>query len=195
MSNGRTDVSSFSKGRKSWCGRHARRKAQPSTKLGGSLRFPAPPILKLITLLILAVSTVSARAEPSSWVVQMAQAKQDADSDAAVERMNRRFPQKVRAGALVGLPVLDYGDVTLGIVRHVVRGPDKRIKLIVIYSKWFGWFGRPVAVPIEAVAILARQIASLDMSPNEFEAAPTWSQGSDAAVPGDEIIRIAVTRR
>jgi len=109
--------------------------------------------------------------------------------------MNRRFPQKVRVGDLIGLPMLDDNDVTLGRVERVVRTPEGKIKLIVGYSKWFGWFGRPVAVPIEVVAILARQIASLDMPPAEYEAAPTWTEGKDMPIPDNEIIRIAVTRR
>jgi hypothetical protein len=109
--------------------------------------------------------------------------------------MNRRFPQKVKVGDLIGLPMLDDNDVTLGRVSRVVRTPEGKIKLIVGYSKWFGWFGRPVAVPIEVVAILARQIASLDMPPSEYAAAPTWTEGKDVAIPDSEIIRIAVTRR
>ena len=109
--------------------------------------------------------------------------------------MNRRFPQKVKVGDLIGLPVLDDNDVTLGRVQRVVHTPEGKIKLIVGYSKWFGWFGRPVAVPIEVVAILARQIASLDMPPAEYEAAPTWTEGKDTPIPYSEIIHIAVTRR
>jgi hypothetical protein len=109
--------------------------------------------------------------------------------------MSRRFPQKVRVGDLIGLPMLDDNDVTLGHVERVVRTPEGKIKLIVGYSKWFGWFGRPVAVPIEVVAILGRQIASLDMPPAEYAAAPIWTVGKDVAIPDNDIIRIAVTRR
>ncbi len=110
-------------------------------------------------------------------------------------KMARRFPQKVRAGDLIGLPMLDDNDVTLGHVIKVVRTPEGKIKLIVSYSPWFGWFGRPVAVPIEAVAILARQIASLDMQPPEYAKAPTWVEGKDQPILDSEIIRIALTRR
>jgi hypothetical protein len=109
--------------------------------------------------------------------------------------MARRFPQKVKVGDLIGLPILDDDDVTLGHVQQVVRSPEGKIKLIVSYSKWFGWFGRPVAVPIEVVAILAKQIASLDMQPAEYEKAPTWTAGTDRPITADDIIRIAVTRR
>jgi PRC-barrel domain len=110
-------------------------------------------------------------------------------------KMARRFPQKVKVGDLIGLPVLDDDDVTLGHVRQVARSPQGKIKLIVGYSRWFGWFGRPVAVPIEAVAILAKQIASLEMPPAEYEQAPTWMADPDRPLAESEIIRIALTRR
>jgi hypothetical protein len=110
-----------------------------------------------------------------------------------VERMNRRFPQPVRVGDLIGLPVLDDRSSTLGFVRQVVRTAAGNIQLIVSYSRWFGWFGRPVAVPIEVVGIEGRQLASLDMPRSDYAAAPTW-QGQDAALPDDATIRIALAR-
>jgi hypothetical protein len=111
-----------------------------------------------------------------------------------VERMNRRFPQPVRVGDLIGLPVLDDRASTLGFVRQVVRTAQGKTVLVVSYSSWFGWFGRPVAVPIEVVGIEGRQLASLDMSRSEYAAAPTW-QGADATVlPDDTTIRIALAR-
>ncbi|HEX4556811.1 MAG TPA: PRC-barrel domain-containing protein [Xanthobacteraceae bacterium] len=113
----------------------------------------------------------------------------------AEARMQRRFPQPVKVGDLIGLPVLDDGDVTLGRVRQVVRTPQGKIRLIVSYGGWLGWGARPVAVPIEVVAILARQIAALDMPPAEFAAAPTWTAAEDRPIPADEFIRIAITRR
>lgn len=118
-----------------------------------------------------------------------------ADATTPEERMRRRFPQSVRVGDLIGLPVLDYDDVTLGRVRQVVRTPQGRILLIVSYGGWLGWGTRPVAVPIEVVAMLGRQIAALDMMPSDFAAAPTWSGTGAQAVPQDEIIKIAITRR
>jgi hypothetical protein len=146
-----------------------------------------------------------AEVAPAEKVQDKAQEKaQDKTQDKAQDKivdnspeaiMNRRFPQKVKVGDLIGLPMLDDSDVTLGRVQRVVRTPEGKIKLIVGYGKWFGWFGRPVAVPIEVVAILARQIASLDMPPQEYDAAPTWTEGKDAPIPDSEIIRIAVTRR
>jgi hypothetical protein len=80
----------------------------------------------------------------------------------------------------------------------VVRTPAG-IVLVVPYRAWLGWaptdWGRKtVAVPIETVAILGRQVAALDFSRADFAAAPAWmAHGTPLA--GDETVHIAVTRR
>jgi hypothetical protein len=61
-------------------------------------------------------------------------------------------------------------------------------------SAFFGWFTRPVSVPIEAVGIEGRQIASLDMARAEYAKAPTWQLGGATALPADATIRIALSR-
>jgi hypothetical protein len=158
----------------------------------------------LLTAALMMATADGLRADPPGGDRLLTVAAQVAESTTADERpadespearMARRFPQKIRVGDLIGLPVLDDNDVTLGHVRQVVRNPQGKIRLIVSYSRWFGWNGRPVAVPIEVVAILGRQLASIDMQPADYAAAPTWSGGGDRVVPGDEIIRIAIARR
>jgi hypothetical protein len=111
------------------------------------------------------------------------------------EKMRRRFPQPVRVGDLIGLPLLDWDDSTIGYVRHVVRTPEGKIQLIVNQGRLFGWGGRLVQVPIEAVAILARQLDLLDISVEEFRAAPAWSAATTQPIPSDDMIRIALSRR
>lgn len=111
------------------------------------------------------------------------------------ERMQRRYPQPVKIGDLIGLPVLDFHDRTLGYVKSVVQTPEGKIKLIVPYGGFLGWGRRPVAVPIEAVAIAARQLAALDMTRAEFDAAPAWNDPQSRALPAGEIIRIGLYRR
>jgi hypothetical protein len=110
------------------------------------------------------------------------------------ERMRRRFPQPVRVGDLIGLRVLNDKHVTIGFVRHVVRTPQGRIQLIVAHSGVLGWDGRLVAVPIEVVGIMGRQLASLDMKPEEYAAAPTWSGGDAEVILPDEKILIGLTQ-
>jgi hypothetical protein len=84
------------------------------------------------------------------------------------------LPRGNQVGDLIGLPVLDLNCSTLGYVRQVVRTPAGEIEFIVDYSRWWGWFGRPVAVPLEVLGIAGRQLVSLDMPPSEYAAASTW---------------------
>jgi len=110
------------------------------------------------------------------------------------ERMLKRFPQAVRVGDLIGLPVLDDGASTLGYVRQVVRTAQGNIELIVSYSRWWGWFGRPVAVPIEVVGIEGRQLVSLDMPPSAYASAPTWQSMDATNLPANASIHVALAR-
>ena len=114
------------------------------------------------------------------------------------EKMNMRFQQPVKVGDLIGLAVLDDYDLTMGYVRQVVRTPEGKIRLIVTQGGWLGpWFSfgsRLVAVPIEVVVILGRQLAAFDMPRHEFASAPTWS-GNGSPIAPDETIKIAIARR
>jgi hypothetical protein len=131
--------------------------------------------------------------------------KSDADAVAEKEltpeqKMQKRFPHPVRVGDLIGLPVLDDDDSTIGYVRQVVRSPDGKISLIVPYSARFGWVHtewgkRAVAVPIETVVILARQLDAVDMPRSEFDEAPTWTPSEGQVVGADEKTLIGLGRR
>lgn len=110
-------------------------------------------------------------------------------------RMQKRFPQFVRVGDLIGLPVEDDDSRTLGYVRRVVRTPHGKIKLIVGYGGVLGWGTRLVAVPIEVVGIFGRQLASLDMPRHEYAKAPPWHDTGDTVIPDDDAIRVALARR
>jgi hypothetical protein len=110
------------------------------------------------------------------------------------ERYLKRFPQPARVGDLIGLPVLDLNSTTLGYVRQVVRSPAGEIEFIVDYSRWWGWFGRPVAVPLEVLGIAGRQLVSLDMPPSEYAAASTWHDTGAARLPADATVRVALAR-
>ena len=117
------------------------------------------------------------------------------DSLSPEEKMQRRYPQWVRVGDLIGLPVLDNDDRTLGRVRTVVRTSDGKIQLIVPFGGFLGWRQRLVAVPIEVVAIAGRQIAALDMTRAEFDAALAWNDPGSQVISSGERIRIGLYRR
>jgi hypothetical protein len=109
--------------------------------------------------------------------------------------MQKRFPQPKRAGDLIGLPVLDDYDRTIGHIKHVVRTQAGKLQLVVTYGGYLGWRQRLIAGPIEVVAIAGRQLAALDMTRAEFDAAPAWSASQTTPVAPDDVIRIALYKR
>jgi hypothetical protein len=157
-------------------------------------------IFRIIAVTMAAMAIAAAPAEiVFSTTPQDSSARSEDQTLTPEQRMQRRYPQPVKVGFLIGLPVLDERDSTYGYIREVVRTPDGKIVLIVPYRAWLGWaptdWGRKtVAVPIETVAILARQVAALDFSREEFAAAPAYTPGG-TALSGDETIAIAVYRR
>jgi hypothetical protein len=166
------------------------------------------PSLLCVSLLVLQASLLDAGErglEPALIAAQAADGLQpsagnvesagEQEKVSPEEKMRRRFPQPVKVGDLIGLPVLDWDDVTIGHVRQVVRTPEGKIQLVVTYGGLFGWRQRLVPVAIEVVAILARQLAALDMSRAEFDKAPTWSASQTTPIPPNEVIQIAITRR
>ena len=110
------------------------------------------------------------------------------------ERYLKHFPQPARVGDLIGMPVLDLYSKTLGYVRKLISTPAAEIEFIVNYSQWWGWFGRPVAVPLEALGIEGGHLVSLDMSPSEYAAAPTWHDTGATPLPADATVRVALSR-
>jgi len=110
------------------------------------------------------------------------------------ERYLKRFPQPARIGDLIGMPVLDLNSKTLGYVEKVVQTSTGEIEFIVGYSRWWGWFGRPIPVPLEALGIEGGHLVSLDMSPSEYAAAPTWHDTAATPLPVDATIRVALSR-
>ena len=109
--------------------------------------------------------------------------------------MQRRYPQPARVGDLIGLPLLDDDDRTIGHIKHVVKTQAGKLQLIVTYGGFLGMGQRLVAVPIEVVAIAGRQLASLDMTRAGFDAAPTWNESQATPIASDEVIRVALYKR
>jgi hypothetical protein len=127
-------------------------------------------------------------------MTQAAGAAPAAPPSAAEQRMQARFPQPVRVGDLIGLPVVDDNERTIGFVRRVVRTPQDKIQLIVSCGGWFGWGTRSVAVPIEVVGIAGQQLASLDMPRSDYAVAPSWQDVNAASLSKDDSIRVALAR-
>jgi hypothetical protein len=163
-------------------------------------RLAAPGlVLAAVSLAVSANATTPVPAGSRPIVVAQAMIPRTGMMDAQnpmpmKERYLKRFPQPARVGDLIGMPVLDLYSKTLGYVRKVVRTPAGEIEFIVGYSQWWGWFGRPVAVPLEALGIEGGHLVSLDMSPSKYAAAPTWHDTDAKPLPADATVRVALSR-
>jgi PRC-barrel domain len=150
--------------------------------------------LPAFVVLLLAAHPARA-AGPAGGAHTQEQEAPDAGEQTPEERMNARFPQKVRVGDLIGIPVQDYDDRILGYVTDVVRKPDGKIVLVMPEGAWFGRGGRPVPIPIETVAILARHLNLLDIPRDDVPKLPTWDPAQGGSIGRNDNIRIAISRR
>ena len=111
-------------------------------------------------------------------------------------RAAARFPQPVRVGDLLGKEVLrpvEAQDV-LGRVAAITRRPDGAVLIVVRLGGVLGLGARPVAVPVEATALLGPYLAVMDLSPEQLRALPTYDGAGAQMLPGDETIRVGLTR-
>ena len=156
---------------------------------GVALLACVPPLIQRSHAEVIMPNAGGAHSDPQ------ARPSEEMENLAPEDRMRRRFPQPVRVGDLIGLPVLDYNDSTIGFVRRVVRTPQGKVQLIINNGRFFGLGGRLVAVPIEVVAILARQIDIVDMTTKDLDAAPSWSESEGQEISPNDTIQIALGRR
>lgn len=108
----------------------------------------------------------------------------------------RRFPQPVRVGDLTGRQVLrpvEAQDV-LGRVAGVVRRQDGGVLVVVSLGGVLGFGARPVAVPVEAIALLGEHLSVLDLTPEQLRALPAFDGAGTQPVPPDDTIRVGLTR-
>lgn len=154
--------------------------------------------MRRIAMSFLAMALAMAPAHgagPAGGAHSQGQEAPEGDNRTPEERMNARFPQKVRVGDLIGLPVQDYDDRILGYVADVARTPEGKIVLVMPEGGWFGYGGRPVPIPIETVAILARHLNLLDIPRADVAKLPTWAAADGTPIDRADIIRIAISRR
>jgi sporulation protein YlmC with PRC-barrel domain len=149
-------------------------------------------LLAFVALLFAAVPACAAG--PTGGAHTQAQEPSEPDQRTPEERMNARFPQKVRVSDLIGIPVQDYDSRIIGYVTDVVRKPDGKIVLVMPEGGWFWRRGRPVPIPIEAVAIVARHVTLLDIPRENVPKLPTWNPAQGGSIDRNETIRMAIDR-
>jgi len=108
----------------------------------------------------------------------------------------RRFPQPVRVGDLINRTVLQplESRPVLGRVAQVIRVSNGKEEIVMRYGGLFGFGGRYVAVPIEAMALLGNELEVLDYTPEQLNTFPTYTGAGTAPLATDDVIRMGLAR-
>lgn len=112
------------------------------------------------------------------------------------EAADRRFPQPVRVGDLLKRQVLRplESQPTLGRVRDVVKRADGKVDVVVDYGGLFGFFTRPIAVPVDAMVLLGQYMEIVDFTPEQLQRFETFDGSGTVPLPPDSIIRVGLAR-
>jgi hypothetical protein len=107
-----------------------------------------------------------------------------------------RFPQPVRVGDLAGRTVLQpvESQVVLGTVERLVRLPDGEVDAVMRLGGLLGFGGRPIAVPIDAMVLLGRDMEVVAYTPAALRRFATFVDGTGVTVPADSVVRIGLAK-
>ncbi len=108
----------------------------------------------------------------------------------------RRFPQQVRVGDLLHRDVLQpvESQNVLGSVRSVVRDGAGGLEVVVNFGGVLGFGARPIAVPVDAMALVGDVMEIVAFTPKELRAFPTFSPDGTVALAPDAVIRVGLAK-
>jgi hypothetical protein len=132
-----------------------------------------------------------------SIIAPVVQAQQPAPPGMSLaEAAARRFPQPVRVGDLLNRQVLRpvESQPVLGRVHDVVRQPDGTIDVVVNYGGLFGFFTRPIAVPVDAMVLLGQYMEIVDFTPQQLDKFATFDGAGATSLQAASIIRVGLAR-
>lgn len=152
---------------------------------------PSPACLLLVGLL----STATLADTPAATAA-LADTPAATGTPTPAEKNARRFPQPVRVGDLIGRQVLQPvpAQHVLGRVASIDRNAAGGIDVVVRFGGFLGFGARPIAVPVEAVALLGEYLAVLDFTPEQLSDFPTVPETGARAIPPNESIRVGLTK-
>jgi hypothetical protein len=141
------------------------------------------------TLIVLALSSGAAFAQATATAPLPGAAL-------LAQRAAHRFPQPVRVGDLIGRDVLRPVEAqpVLGHVAAVVRDKDAGLEIIVRFGGVLGIGARPIAVPIDAVALMGEFVAVMDYTPDQLNTFATDDGAADTPVAPDATIRVGIVK-
>ena len=109
---------------------------------------------------------------------------------------SRRFPQPVRVEQLLNRQVLQpvESQPTLGWVKDVVQRSDGTIDVIVDFGGMFGFFSKPIAVPLDAMVLLGRYMEIIDFTPEQLAQFKRFDGAGVTSLPAESVIKVGLAR-
>ncbi len=108
-----------------------------------------------------------------------------------------RFPQPVRVGDLLHRLVLQpvESQIILGRVHAVTRDAKGTVQVIMNFGGFYGFGGRLIAVPIDAMVLLGDDLEVVAYTPMQLRTFPTYVPSSDnAEVAGDSVLKVGLAK-
>ena len=107
-----------------------------------------------------------------------------------------RFPQPVRTGDLLHRLILQpvESQTVLGRVRAVVRNTDGEVLVVMNFGGFYGYGGRLIAVPIDAMVLLGTAMEVVAYSPRQLAAFPTFNPIGTVPVPDQTVLEVGLAK-
>ncbi len=112
------------------------------------------------------------------------------------EKAADRFPQPVVVGTLIHHAVLQpfESQPILGYVKKIVRAADGAILVVVDYGGVFGFGARPIAVPVDAMAVSGRFMEIVEFTPDQLDKFPAYRDGTDTILACDASVSVPLAK-
>jgi len=107
-----------------------------------------------------------------------------------------RFPQPVRVGDLLHRDVLQpvESQNVLGTVRDVVRDSKGTILVVMNFGGFLGFGSRPIAVPIDAMALLGQDMEVVAFTPGQLRHFPSFASSDGVPLSPDAVIKVGLAK-
>jgi hypothetical protein len=107
-----------------------------------------------------------------------------------------RFPQPVRVGDLLHRLVLQpvESQIILGRVHAVTRDANGNVMVVMNFGGFYGFGGRLIAVPIDAMVLLGQDMEVVAFTPKQLSTFPTYSLSDTAVVADDTVLRVGLAK-
>lgn len=107
-----------------------------------------------------------------------------------------RFPQPVQVGDLLHRRVLRPVEAQniLGHVHAVVRDRQGSVFVVMTIGGIWGYGGRLIAVPIDAMVLLGADMEVVAFTPQQLRMFPTYEAAGETAVPDASIIKVGLAK-